>query len=379
MAGGTGCSTMPDIEELPGGSPVGVSDAPEQGELEASGVDTAVDQQEIPSADELRDIMGLPKTGTLAESPDAPDTTGDTGQETGETDAETTDQGTKGLKDQGTEAGAEPEAGVKPDTDAETETKPEPKAETPEFQKRIDELTAARKSAEEKAAALEAENEELRKSGVKPDPQAEALARSPDYYGLSAEELTEVKRHERVRAWALENPEGGELPGPDGKPEFISAARVQAALSESSASLATVKVMSRQRFQQAQAQTDEYVKQVYPELADPRSEDAKAMERTFQALPELRTRPDAKVWIGRLFRGFHAEQEDIKKRQAAATAPAAKPAALPRAPAAGVVPRAASIRTQPPASRRDEHLAALRLRAAKGDKAAQEEYFAETG
>lgn len=374
-SGGEWWGTMPD-EELNGGSPADVADTPVQGVEAASGVDTAViDEGEIPTADELREVMGLPKD-PLAEDPNL--VTPKPGEEK---------ETAKGVllasrtKDEETDT-ARPEEEKETAKAREDEEPDTAKPEGEEVQKRINELTARAKTAEEglrQAQADLAEAKSRAESGAKPDRQDEAApGRGPDLFGLDAEGLAEVQRCERVRDWALANPDGGELPGPDGQPEFISPARAGAALAEAQATIAAIRVHSRERWQQAKAATDDYVKQVYPALADAKSEDAQAMARTLKALPELGRVPDAKVWIGRMLRGFRAEQEELKQRQAAAATPAAKPRVVPVAPAAGVVPRAATSRTQPTTSRRDERLAELRRRAQGGDPAAMEEYFAVT-
>lgn len=347
----------------------------DQGTAESETTTEAV--SEIPSAAELAVLLGM----APAPAPEAPTSKDQTPISEEETAAPAVAEPMAGKPagEADAAAGETPE-GAAPETKPEGEAKPE--AEVPEKTEEPAQPDPLKKQIEE----LQAEIAALK--AAKPEPKQEPVDRAQEtapavvparaeFFGLDALTLQEVRAAEKVKRWAEANPEGGEVAGADGQPENITPARVQALLSESNGILAAARQAGRERFTQAQRQADEYVRVHYPTLADKRSEDYAAYERVIALMPQLKEAPDVKVQVGRLLRGFRAEQEEIKQRQAAAQPKApAKETAVPRAPAAGVVPRAAVVRTKPQTSQRDTQLAELHKRASEGDQAAAEQYFA---
>src|SRR4029077_16210273 len=110
------------------------------------------------------------------------------------------------------------------------EPKPEPEEPKPEpdsVQRRIDKLTAARKTAEEKAAALETELNDLKAKYQAPPPLA-PTAQQPLAHIETAGQL--ARQHELSRtakSWAIQHLDGGEVDIGNGETKFLSGDQVK--------------------------------------------------------------------------------------------------------------------------------------------------------
>jgi hypothetical protein len=120
---------------------------------------------------------------------------------------------------------AESDAEADEDADEEAEDVPREK-----IQRRIDKLTAARKSAEEKATALAAEAEEARAKVAEYEAQLNEAARpvlSPTADNPLADVDTQdaldakIKSAQEVRRWALRNTDGATVKRPDGTEVYL--------------------------------------------------------------------------------------------------------------------------------------------------------------
>jgi hypothetical protein len=104
------------------------------------------------------------------------------------------------------------------------------------IQRRIDKLTAARKSAEEKATALAAEAEEARAKVAEYEAQLNEAARpvlSPTADNPLADVDTQdaldakIKSAQEVRRWALRNTDGATVKRPDGTEVYLDSDQVK--------------------------------------------------------------------------------------------------------------------------------------------------------
>lgn len=335
-------SATGDGRQETGGAAVAELEAPASAEPTAGDLmDTETAQMsEVPSAAELAALMGRPEL--------AP-------------------------------ASAEPAAGEPAEEVPAAEEEVPPPAEP---EKPADDFAAKLKSAEEARDAAIAETEKLRKEAEarveKPEPKPLPVPPQADFFGLDAQVLAEVRTAQKVRDWVNDNPEGGEIIGEGNQPMVVSAAQAQAALAKSEATLAAARMAGKANFTQAERVAESYAREQYPNLSDPKHADHAAYERVMALMPELANFPDRKVWVGRMLRGYNAEQEAIKKAQAAAVETPAKETTVPKAPAVVATPRAQTTRTKPSGNKRQEFLADLKRRADSGDRAAALQYFAET-
>ncbi|HET9376417.1 MAG TPA: hypothetical protein VFO40_15695, partial [Chthoniobacterales bacterium] len=137
-----------------------------------------------------------------------------------------TDEGTQVVPDESGLPEAEPlEEGESAEEHAALEAEPEGLPES--VQKRIDVLTAKRKTAEERVAALEAENTQLRAQAQAPP----LVAPSPD------SPLADIETHDvlarrlalvqQTKTWAIQNLDGGEVALGEGKTKFLDGAEVK--------------------------------------------------------------------------------------------------------------------------------------------------------
>lgn len=267
------------------------------------------------------------------------------------------------------EEDAEDQPGAEDDT-PEADSKRKPGAE-----KRIDELTYKLRSAEElaesRARELDEMRAELETARSQPGPAREPKA---DFFGADADTLSEIQRYEDILAWTERNPNGGVIRGTDGAEIEVEERQVIAAAAEAKAYLGTQRAMGRQRYQNASQLAQRDAATLYPELDQRTSELARFEKMALEAMPSLRARPDYRLWVGRMWRGFVEErkaQQATLKPETPRT-PAVKPARPPKA--AGVkVKRGAN-----PAAAANRRLAELKARAEAGDENALQEYLEST-
>jgi hypothetical protein len=188
------------------------------------------------------------------------------------------------------------------------ESQPEPAPPEPEpeehsaVQKRIDELTAKRKTAEEKAAALEAELLDLKTRFSAPPP----VAPTPANPLADIENMNDLaKRYELVQKahdWAMENLEGGEVDRGEGKREFMEAAQVRK-LWRQATELIRDHFPKQAAFIQKKAEHDAEAQKAYPNLFKPGTEEYNTYRSWQTVFPEARRYPDLALIVGDALRG----------------------------------------------------------------------------
>src|SRR6266576_3934076 len=112
---------------------------------------------------------------------------------------------------------------VEPEPSETPKEEPAP-PERDNVQKRIDKLTAQKKTAEEAATKLEGELAELKSKFATPSIAVTPTRESPLANIFSGEEL--AKRHEAARtarSWAMRHPNGGEVDMGEGQVKFLTA------------------------------------------------------------------------------------------------------------------------------------------------------------
>ena len=173
-------------------------------------------------------------------------------------------------------------------------------------QRRIDKLTAARKSAEEKATALAAEAEEARAKVAEYEAQLNEAARpvlSPTADNPLADVDTQdaldakIKSAQEVRRWALRNTDGATVKRPDGTEVYLDADQVKDYLIKSDDVL-TLHAPARQQWLAQRQPALESAKSLFPDIFKKGTQMHAAFTATVKQAPELLKLPQAEYWVG---------------------------------------------------------------------------------
>ena len=174
------------------------------------------------------------------------------------------------------------------------------------IQRRIDKLTAARKSAEEKATALAAEAEEARAKVADYEAQLNEAARpvlSPTADNPLADVDTQdaldakIKSAQEVRRWALRNTDGATVKRPDGTEVYLDADQVKDYLIKSDDVL-TLHAPARQQWLAQRQPALESAKSLFPDIFKKGTQMHQAFTATVKQAPELLKLPQAEYWVG---------------------------------------------------------------------------------
>lgn len=174
------------------------------------------------------------------------------------------------------------------------------------IQRRIDKLTAARKSAEEKATALAAEAEEAKAKVAEYEAQLNEAARpvlSPTADNPLADVDTQdaldakIKSAQEVRRWALRNTDGATVKRPDGTEVYLDADQVKDYLIKSDDVL-TLHAPARQQWLAQRQPSLEAAKSIFPDIFKKGTPMHQAFAATVKQAPELLKLPQAEYWVG---------------------------------------------------------------------------------
>ena len=194
------------------------------------------------------------------------------------------------------------ESDAEADEDADTESEDVPREK---IQRRIDKLTAARKSAEEKATALAAEAEEARAKVAEYEAQLNEAARpvlSPTADNPLADVDTQdaldakIKSAQEVRRWALRNTDGATVKRPDGTEVYLDADQVKDYLIKSDDVL-TLHAPARQQWLAQRQPALEAAKSLFPDIFKKGTQMHQAFTATVKQAPELLRLPQAEYWV----------------------------------------------------------------------------------
>jgi len=321
------------IAENKGDAAAGVEEKPELS-ADAPHADMRDGGDESTSSDEVAELAEELGMGDLIQL--KPDTDGDEKPEESEAEAE--------GDEKPEEAAEEAEGDEKPeeaDPEAEGDEKPEDTlldgisdARKARIQKRIDKLTAARRTAEEQVEPLKARVLELEtqiKTGpariVPADVDPIMLAESEAEIAAEDEKLAKFER------MLLKHWDGYEAPDEGG--ESFTAEQVRDRYHEVKERRERLLPQARQRLQQRRQVDATLVKQFYPDLLDAKSEAASKRERILQSIPGLRGHPFVNLIVGNYLAGEKLVRESIaaKKRDGKTPTKAAPRVPVDSAPA----------------------------------------------
>jgi hypothetical protein len=174
------------------------------------------------------------------------------------------------------------------------------------IQRRIDKLTAARKSAEEKATALAAEAEEARAKVAEYEAQLNEAARpvlSPTADNPLADVDTQdaldakIKSAQEVRRWALRNTDGATVKRPDGTEVYLDSDQVKDYLLKSD-DVISIHGPARQQWLAQRQPALESAKSLFPDIFKKGTQMHQAFTATVKQAPELLKLPQAEYWVG---------------------------------------------------------------------------------
>ena len=205
-----------------------------------------------------------------------------------------------------TEDPAEDVAESEDDKSEDAEEQDEEDVPREKIQRRIDKLTAARKSAEEKATALAAEAEEAKAKVADYEAQLNEAARpvlSPTADNPLADVDTQdaldakIKSAQEVRRWALRNTDGATVKRPDGTEVYLDADQVKDYLIKSDDVL-TLHAPARQQWLAQRQPALESAKSLFPDIFKKGTQMHQAFTATVRQAPELLKLPQAEYWVG---------------------------------------------------------------------------------
>lgn len=266
-----------------------------------------------------------------------------------------------------------------PEESEETEEETDEKADRSlaKMNKRVDKLTARAKSAEEQAAALQAELASAKEALAKAQPiivqdAADPLADITSPADLDAKIASANTVLDAVPDLiAKAEMEGGEIEVPmgNGATQKFTSAQLRERL-QVAKSIVRGESSKRQYFQQREAYIAE-ARQTYPEIFQEGTPLRQTMQATLRQLPALARLPNLELIIGDALRGqaarfaeIEARTKTAKAKPATAAKPPAKPVAAPKVVAPSAAPRAKSA---------PDPLAALRTH---GNREAAESFVA---
>lgn len=273
-------------------------------------------------SDVLADALG--DLGLAPQPPEAPEVKPETDDEE-EKEVLSTDEETKLSEDSAEDVSEEDKTSDTEEDDDGEEAIPREK-----IQRRIDKLTAARKSAEEKAASLATEAEEAKKKVAEYEAQLNDAARpvlSPTADNPLADADTEealeakIKSAQQVRRWALANTDGATVKRPDGSEVYLDADQVKDYLLKADDVL-TIHGPARQKWLDQRRPAVEAAKNLFPDIFKKGTPLNTAYQATVKQAPELLKIPQHEYWVAL---ALYGEQQLMAKQQAdAAKAKAAK-------------------------------------------------------
>jgi len=209
------------------------------------------------------------------------------GDETSEQKEAPTEEETPSTEEPAAEPAVQPE---------EAETVEEKETVPASVQKRIDKLTAQKHEAFEKAEALEVKVKELEGKVQTIVP----LAPTPDSPLADVETAQDLSKRlsdaQRVKTWALEHLDGGEVEDGKGGTNFLDGQRVKKLLAVSEA-LITEHIPQRRQYLETRAAFDSEARAFYPNMAKAGTDENQTLATWIKIFPEVRKFPDFQLII----------------------------------------------------------------------------------
>jgi hypothetical protein len=230
--------------------------------------------------------------------------------------------------------------GLKPEEPA---AEPEPKKDdilSESVQKRIDKLTAQKKTAEERAASLQTELEGLKTKFSAPPPVAPTAASPLSDIESDTDLAAKISHIQEAKTWCIQHLDGGEVDKGDGNKQWLDGNVVKSILANAELMLSK-HVPERKDFIANKRAFDTEASREYPAIFKEGTEANKTYKQWLTVFPECRRYPDIALIIGDALVGQKIRIDRAKARNG--KVPHANQPLAPPAPAAS--PRVPQTRT----------------------------------
>lgn len=187
--------------------------------------------------------------------------------------------------------------------------------QTKGVQKRIDKLTALRKSAEEQAEKLKGELEQLKLQVESNKPTGIVISKDEGlpyaHINSLAEIDAEIAQARQVRRWCEENSDGIIVQNPDGTESEYSTDDVKR-IKLNAIDALEEHLPKRLNYVQTKDKVDSIAYKEYPWLKDRSSKERQIAEAFIKALPQITRFPDFNIIIGDYINGVKTREASYK-------------------------------------------------------------------
>jgi len=187
--------------------------------------------------------------------------------------------------------------------------------QTKGVQKRIDKLTALRKSAEEQAEKLKGELEQLKLQVESNKPTGIVISKDESlpyaHINSLAEIDAEIAQARQVRRWCEENSDGVIVQNPDGTESEYSTDDVKR-IKLNAIDALEEHLPKRLNYVQTKEKVDSIAYKEYPWLKDRSSKERQIAEAFIKALPQITRFPDFNIIIGDYINGVKTREASYK-------------------------------------------------------------------
>jgi len=189
-------------------------------------------------------------------------------------------------------------------------------------QKRINKLVAAKKAAQaklqEQEAKLAAMQRELEASkSLATQTKQQSVSNEIEALNSIPEIEAEYKRAVDVIMWCEDNPDGGEIQGPDGQMIELSDKQVRA-MKRAAIRNKEVELPQRFNYLKQQEAAAPMIVQNFPWLNKPETQEYQAAQAVLRDFPEIKRRPDYMHLVGMFVEGMKVFTERSSKQKQAA-------------------------------------------------------------
>lgn len=231
--------------------------------------------------------------------------------------------------------------GLKPEEEKPPE---EPKKEelSDKVQKRIDELTARRKTAEERVTSLEAELTDLKTKFQAPSPVAPTPASPLADIETDSDLAARTNHILEAKSWAIQNLDGGQVADGKGGTQWIDGPTVKSILANAETMLSK-HIPERREFIANKKVWDAEARREYPALFKEGTEPYKVFQTWMNVFPECRKFPDTAIIIGDALVGKQIRENRAKARNGKLPPSNQHPLAAPAPHASPRVPQSKAL------------------------------------
>jgi hypothetical protein len=215
-------------------------------------------------------------------------------------------------------------------------------------QKRINKLVAAKKAAQAKLQEQEAKLAGMQREleaakSLATNARQQSVSNEIEALNSIPEVEAEYKRAVDVLMWCEDNPDGGEIQGPDGQIIELTDKQVRA-MKKAAIRNKEVELPARFQYLQQQQAALPQIVQSFPWINKPESQEYQAAQAVLRDFPEIRRRPDYLHVVGVFVEGLKAFTE--RSSAAKTAAPIKRAPAQPSVKAPPAQPKDDTVRAK---------------------------------